>query len=479
MDDASGRDQVALVEREVSALIGRVAERGATTGWSLTPDEVKTASRWRRPRWHPTPRRAAWMIAAVAAAVVALLVVVNPLHNGSPGGGRSAAQPGTVGASTFHVVGGGPQSANLLCVTATVCYASETSDGGSLAGITGERTTNGGRSWTPLAPLPVHALLTWPLSCPTTRICYGAVAGIDVGVPSELAFTADGGRHWRIIVIPVPPLSEVTGKAQSSISGPSTSSLSCPTERECVAYLTGSVTGSPVGYFMTTRNGGKSWRLGTVHGFTLATNLSALDCDATGRCVSVVPQGLVAHPATGKLETVRSNDFGRTWTASSVPFEISPGVLLASCGDATHCLVTYGVGSGRAVGVARTADAGRKWAMTTERSWPEIATYVSCATGNDCFIAVAQPSTTLGYTDPLIEASHDGGAHWKALALPATVAGSPLVIVYPLSCPVPGGCIGIGATLAQFRPSRAVIPPGGPPLNGNRIMISNLGGGGS
>jgi hypothetical protein len=173
---------------------------------------------------------------------------------------------------------------------------------------------------------------------------------------------------------------------------------------------------------------------------------------------------------------MRSSDYGRTWAASSVPLEISPGVLLASCGDAAHCLVLYGVDKGQAVGVARTANAGRTWGMATERSWPQITSSVSCATGVDCFVSVSPLSSTEGDGSPVIEASHDGGANWKALPLPTSVAGSPLVEVVPISCPVPSGCIGIGANLAQFRgPPRAVIPPP-TTINGNRYMVSDLGG---
>jgi hypothetical protein len=114
--------------------------------------------------------------------------------------------------------------------------------------------------------------------------------------------------------------------------------------------------------------------------------------------------------------------------------------------------------------------------MAAPSGWPAIAISLSCADGEDCYLS-ASDSTRSGYASPALEVTHDGGATWTALQLP-DVAGQPLALVYPLSCPVAAGCIGVGATPAEFSPpSRLTTPPNltAPPSpNKNRVIISNL-----
>ena len=76
------------------------------------------------------------------------------------------------------------------------------------------------------------------------------------------------------------------------------------------------------------------------------------------------------------------------------------------------------------------------------------------------------------YSDPVIEATHDGGLTWSALAVP--LAKPPIADVLTLSCPPSGdGCMGIGNLQDHF-----VLPPKGStgrpaPLSGP-LVISNL-----
>jgi photosystem II stability/assembly factor-like uncharacterized protein len=224
---------------------------------------------------------------------------------------------------------------------------------------------------------------------------------------------------------------------------------------------------------LSTADGGASWTSSQDQPQIGATPLWTLRCDQGGGCIGLALTGSVADPSAETVEAIRSNDFGVTWTVASFPVAIGPGTVLMSCGDAAHCLMAYNANNGAQMGVATTHDAGSTWAVTAEpTTWPNLAVSVSCASALDCFIS-ANTASQKGQANPVIEATHDGGATWTALSVPA-IKGSPLVIVYPMSCPVPAGCMGVGATAEEFSPRP------GEPLSSvagtldHRVIVSNL-----
>jgi photosystem II stability/assembly factor-like uncharacterized protein len=140
------------------------------------------------------------------------------------------------------------------------------------------------------------------------------------------------------------------------------------------------------------------------------------------------------------------------------------------CGDTLHCILAFPSGEGT-FDIARTSDGGQTWTtMAAPSGWPAIAISLSCADGEDCYLS-ASDYTHGNYASPALEVTHDGGASWTPLQLP-DVAGQPLALVYPLSCPVAAGCIGVGATPEEFNPSSRLSPSSNP--NKNRVIISNL-----
>jgi hypothetical protein len=490
MADRDRPDNLAVMEREVQALIGRVAERGVVLGRQLRPGDVTGRGRARRVGSARRPGLPPWAVAVVAtAAVVVLLVFLIPSGNGRPSSTTHTAHGGTKPPATpttapFRVVGGAPQSAHLDCVTASVCYVGQRG-GASLSGLVGERTTNGGASWQAMAPLPVDAALAWPFSCPTTTVCFSSVAGFGVTpVPSELATTNDGGRHWHMLHLPVPPLAGAN-QTPPAITNPSVDQLSCPTSRYCTAYLTAMTVASgptapagglPVGYFLTTRNAGATWtyaRGAAIQGISVGEGFVALRCQRDGSCIGLettatVTNGDASHE---RLATVHSVNFGRSWKATVWPLPVGSPVTLADCGDTTHCEAAYAADQGRLIEMARTANAGRTWRTQAEPAWPTDVSAMSCATAQDCFVATSTVVNIVQDSAPVLEATHDGGGSWSPLAMPE-VQGTPLVDLYPLSCPVPAGCIGIGGTFQQVGPHQVPSPP----PNTNRETVSNLGG---
>jgi photosystem II stability/assembly factor-like uncharacterized protein len=136
-------------------------------------------------------------------------------------------------------------------------------------------------------------------------------------------------------------------------------------------------------------------------------------------------------------------------------------IALMSCGTALSCTFMSDTGAS-----ATTADGGIAWRdHPAQPGWPDVATSISCPAANVCYVALAQSTGTSGpgYTRPAVEITRDGGRTWTALSLPR-VSGSALAIVYPLSCPSAGGCLGVAATPREFSGSQI----------GKRVIISSF-----
>lgn len=227
---------------------------------------------------------------------------------------------------------------------------------------------------------------------------------------------------------------------------------------------------------MVTANAGVTWSAAAAPP-AASGPLEVLHCDHDGSCMGVAVTGSVQDPSTQAILTLRSTNAGRTWTAVRVHVATGPGVIVASCGNSVRCMAAFPTASahGTSMSLATTADGGATWTVSPSPPiWPSTAIALSCATGLDCFLSAATPVQG-AYSAPAIEATHDAGKTWTALGLP-TVKGSPLALVFPLSCPVRTGCVGIGATAAAFAPpGRPLLPAGwasaGP---SRRVVLSNV-----
>jgi len=198
-----------------------------------------------------------------------------------------------------------------------------------------------------------------------------------------------------------------------------------------------------------------------------------LNCSADGSCLAVSALG--SYP-NSYVVGLRSDDWGLTWLAGAPAVYNDAAIMYASCGDATHCMLVPLAGPSKApYEIATTSDAGETWQVSGPPvGWENMPTAVSCATADDCWIAMStydSNSPAGAYSQPVIETTNDGGTIWSSDALPT--AKPPIADVLTLSCPPSGdGCMGIGNLSDHFlRPSGPTSPTG--PLSGP-LVISNL-----
>jgi photosystem II stability/assembly factor-like uncharacterized protein len=474
-----------------------------------TPELTPAASPSHRTSRRPHPRRrsergsprvrkaavGAGLLVAAAVALVTAIVVPSSSEHGAVISPQGAAVTSggfeLVDATSFpfSTVGGGIDAITLDCVTTTVCYAAENGGPPSTAAVL-EKTVDGGRTWQATAPIPGGSVNAFEsTSCVTADIC--AFAGSPGESGSVVVQTTDGGATWSTIAVPLP-----------QVSGASIGPLACVDALRCVVSAGTSSSGT---LFLSTDDGGATWSTAASLPALTSNGPSTLRCDPDGACIAVVVSGSVAPGSGGvALSVLRSSDLGKSWTDVPAPASVEPGsgILLISCGDALHCLAAYSspVPGQQGFVLATTADGGTTWTtVSAPASWPHWAIALDCSSGSDCWVSASDaiyrtvtangPSDTtttlspntgsgsgsgavavIGYKNPVIEQTTDGGETWTALGVPPTANGAPMAVVGPLSCVSGAGCVGLGTTEVAFLP-----PIAGPSaLANSRVVLSDL-----
>ena len=412
-------------------------------------------------------------MASVAAVVVALAIVL-PLTVWNTTAGRSTS-PAPTGAprwrlvssqsSPFRALPAGGQ-ADLQCVTDLVCYSPGY---GSTDATDFYRTTDGGDSWHQTAPIPLHLQGGQLLfSCADAATCAVIGTAQNPGEMAEIAYTSDGGVQWTESPVPGP----------SGLANPYVGRMSCADGPHCVISVSSNAAGAspttpPTGTFLSTADGGRTWTQASAMPPGANGDMWTMTCSSDGSCIALSVMGANPH----WVVALRTQDWGMTWTAGPPADYNDAPILYASCGDASDCMLVPLAGpSGAPYEIATTSDAGSTWRVSGPPSgWENMPTAVGCAPEGDCWVAMSEydvHSPAGAYSDPVIEATHDGGLTWSALAVP--LAKPPIADVLTLSCPPSGdGCMGIGNLQDHF-----VLPPKGStgrpaPLSGP-LVISNL-----
>ena len=342
----------------------------------------------------------------------------------------------------------------LQCVSNAVCYSS-----GPFTSTSLFVTTDGGYTWTMTSPIPLDKPQLNRSSCSSIGTC--AVLGTQTGangvpVPT-FAITTDSGQTWHTSAFPLPP----------GMANPQYGPLSCTDGIKCIATV---ATRSPslVSTTMHTLNGGLTWS----QGGTLRGNYGgfAMTCASNGHCTALIQSPIVSKVRNTPIVAIRTLDWGATWKVGS-PLSVPGGLQKVSCGDPVHCLVVFAgvqrIGGPLGYQIDTTSDGGKSWNSSGPLSgWRNFPTAVDCASGNNCWIAMSE-YTRRGYGDPNIEVTHDGGATWSALRLPAHQPA--IADVLALSCPPAGdGCIGVGNLEDHFAQGPSTGPLSGP------LLLSNL-----
>lgn len=413
------------------------------------------------------------LVAVAAAAVLVAALVVptsSPSHAPVSEGAGAPSSWRLVDSTTspFRSLPPGGQT-SLQCVTDTVCY----SPGATTSQLF--RTTDGGESWQATAPVPVAQNgLQSSFACADVETCVvlGPPGTSSPHALATFARTTDGGRSWSTSSISTP----------AGIPGAYIGRFSCGDALHCVVSVGGNTapgasgqaaTGTPIGTFLSTADGGKTWTQATTAPSAAAASVWTMTCTSDGSCLAVSAMG--RNPDSW-IVGLSSRDWGLTWVAGPPAVYNDAPILYASCGDATHCMLVPLAGpSGAPYEIATTSDAGQTWQVQARPAgWENIATGVDCANATDCWIATSLydgNSPAGAYSEPTIESTHNGGSTWSTVALPA--AKPPIADVLTLSCPPSGdGCMGIGNLQDHFLLPK-VRPPKPQALSGP-LVISNL-----
>ena len=168
---------------------------------------------------------------------------------------------------------------------------------------------DGGHSWT-IDPLPADTDgAIFQLSCPTTT-CNALVTASPVQLPVAQQYhggvtflrITDSGRHFATSSFP---------------AGMSMQTMSCPTDRECVAVgvSSGRLGANDIasrGFVQITTNGGATWTQGRLAAGISPGYSPVITCPDASHCFMLG----TANPKTDTGDVAMSADGGRTWANS-------------------------------------------------------------------------------------------------------------------------------------------------------------------
>jgi photosystem II stability/assembly factor-like uncharacterized protein len=414
--------------------------------------------------------------AGLAAAVVAALLVVllpghsqldRPVHTAWQAARQlpqsSAAGPAAAAGhwrlASYLVSAGwkqhtaGPESGYMTCPTTQTCYV----EGDNSPSARGPAdldsffvSDDAGLSWSVL-PVPSGLTFSTALSCAAAADC--AAGGRYNGQPVFVR-TADGGHSWTIDPLPA----DTDGAIFQ---------LSCPTTT-CSALVTASPVQLPVAQqyhggvtFLRITDAGRHF---VTSSFPARMSMQTLSCPTDRDCVAVgVSSGrLGANDNASRGFVQITTNGGATWTQGRLAAGFSPGYMpVITCPDASHCFMLGTANPKTDTGdVAMSADGGRTWVqrpLPAGLPQPYLAG-ISCPTGSACYVsgteAVAQRFGKLGSNggSAMILTTSDAGQTWNRVrfAVPARIPAGMQIDAFmeigAIQCPRAGRCVALGVS---------------------------------
>ncbi|MEP7089785.1 MAG: oxidoreductase [Nocardioidaceae bacterium] len=275
--------------------------------------------------------------------------------------------------------------------TAWVTGGSATNGGAGLV----FRTTDGGRRWKNVSPPHTEGLLLRDVEARSAKVA--VVLAIGPGDASRIYRTTNGGTSWDTAFVNHDPAAFY----------------------DCMAFYPGGRRGlalsDPVdGRFriLATRDSGRSWSVRSNKGMPEATTEAGFA--ASGDCLVTAGHTAYFGSGGGAARIFRSNNFGRTWTAtdSTIPAGDSAGVFALAFRTPRRGIAVGGDFANPANGVDAVAKTlnGTLWRNTGNLT--HLAEDVAYLPGHrHGLVATGESGAVMGTS-----VSVDGGRHWRLVA---------------------------------------------------------------
>ncbi len=345
----------------------------------------------------------------------------------------------------------GPEPGYLTCPTAQTCYV----EGNNASSVTGPAdldsfyvSSDGGATWSVL-PLPGGIAFTSPLACASAAGC--AAGALYHGQPVFIT-TGNGGHSWTVDPLPA-------GDGQIF-------KLSCPSSADCqgLASAQGKTISPGFSGLMAsvavigTTDGGRRF---TAARFTAGHSLQDISCPTTRYCVAVGVYDESVRSRSAPLNgfVMISRDGGVTWRWGTLPAGLSPGPFpQVSCLTTADCWMIGYVHDVAYSVMASSSDGGATW--TEHRlpaSIPDPQLYsFACPTAASCYAAgedsiPQQIGNTYNAGSAVVAVTQDGGRTWSRVSFPVParvpggVDGDAFMDIGSIQCPQAGRCVALGS----------------------------------
>jgi photosystem II stability/assembly factor-like uncharacterized protein len=257
------------------------------------------------------------------------------------------------------------------------------------------RTTDGGRTWKDVSPPDTGGLLFRDVEARSGRVA--VVLAIGAGDASRIYRTTDGGAHWTAAFVNDDPAAFY----------------------DCMAFYPGGRRGlalsDPVdGRFriLATRDAGRSWRVLSSRG--MPDSSTEFGFAASGDCLVTAGRTAYFGSGGGASRVFRSDDFGRTWSASEsgIPAGESAGVFGLTFRSPRHGIAVGGDFADPTDGVdaVSTTSDGRSWHSAGDLT--HLAEDVAYLPHHARLLVVTGESGAVMGTS----VSADGGRSWRRVS---------------------------------------------------------------
>lgn len=346
----------------------------------------------------------------------------------------------------------GPEPGYLTCPTAQTCYV----EGDNSSSASGPAdldsfyvSDDGGATWSVL-PLPSGISFTSALSCGSAVSC--AAGALYHGQP-VLVSTVDGGHSWTIDPLPA-------GDGQIF-------KLSCPSAGTCdgLASANGKTIAPGFSGLMAsvrvlgTTDDGRHF---TAVRFPPRHSLQDISCPTTSYCVAVgvYDESVLSPSAHLNGFVMISRDGGASWRWGTLPTGLSPGPFpQVSCPNTTHCWMIGYVHDVAYSVMASSSDGGATWTehhLPATIPDPQLISF-ACPTAAICYAAGGDAipqhiGNTYNGGSAVVAVTQDGGRTWRRVSFPVParvpggMQGDSFLSIGGIQCARAGSCVALGVS---------------------------------